>query len=119
MSNVANDVPPRPRSGRISDFITWAKKAKEAKIIAEIREWLKRRQVVEVRVFVRNRVSNEQWRVDFGTLEEAHEYISELARSAPFGRYTVWEVMPGMYDVGPYRVDVVIVRVDVRGGEWA
>lgn len=87
---------------------------------AEAREWVRRNPVQYYKVFVTNRVTRERWVVELETREKVNKYLESLARPGGVVRYMVYEVMDDMYDIGPYRVEVLPIRKRLmrRGVEW-
>lgn len=69
----------------------------------------RKKEKVKWRAFVHNRETGERWVEDFDTWEEVIDYIQRLARECNCPIYG----MADIYDIGPYRVDVV----KFRGGE--
>jgi len=99
---------------RIDEWVAWARREKLRKMLAEIRAWVRefnlRDPVIFYRVFVKNEVTREEWYWDFDTREEVERYLQRLARAPDFATYEIREVLPLVYEVGPWRVNVVPVR---------
>ncbi len=107
-------------AGRIDEWVAWARREKLRKMLAEIREWVRelnrRDPIVFYRVFVKNAVTREEWYWDFDTHEEVERYLQHLAHAPGFATYEIREVLPLIYEIGPWRVNVVPVRKSMARG---
>jgi len=104
---------------RIDELLRRIKKQQEAELLKKIRrdteEWFRTHRLAFIEVIVRNRVTPG---VEFYTaysVEEVEEIIKRIAeRRTPF-TMPIREVLPGLYEVGPY--EVIVHRKWVSVGE--
>jgi len=104
---------------RIDELLERLRKQQEAarwqRIMEEVREWRKTRILVRIDITVKNKVSGGWWAYSVASEDELEDYLDWLARKGPRQPFPIREVVPGVYEVGPFVVYAHRVYKDIGG----